>query len=291
MTPRRLRAVAAATLAITFLFQLRAASPVAENMIPALPLVYASESPAAAWDSPSFDSIIHRDPLEALRLAHQDHQRAVREYTCTFVKQELLPSGLSPEQVIAVKFRARPYSVMMHWLRNADKADRVIYVQDRWVDADADDPAERDLAVCQPGPIARLLVKSLKMPIRGSLARMTSRRCIDEFGFDRSMELLIRYSEIARQRGELSLTYQGESEFGGRPTYVIERRLPYDGPGGIYPDRVAVIHLDRERRIPLCVRCFADDERSHLLGRYEYRDVDLSADLPDDAFDPAAYGM
>ena len=57
--------------------------------------------------------------------------------------------------------------------RQRGLADRVIYVKDRWVDSNAKDEVDRDLAVCQPGPVARLLVKSVKQPIHGKLAQRT----------------------------------------------------------------------------------------------------------------------
>lgn len=292
LTPSRIRMFFGLALLAIFIVEIRTSAPLSAKLIPAEPaVVLAREVPVGTFAQDSFDSIVRTDPLRALTMAREDHERTIRDYTCTFVKQELLPSGMSEEQTIAVQFRQQPYSVHMHWLKNPGKAERVIYVAGRWVDANAERNEERDLAVCQPGPVARLFVKSLKQPIRGDLAKESSRRCIDEFGFGRSFELLIKYSLLAQQRGELKLEYKGESQFAGRPTVVIERHLPYIGPDGDYPDRIAIIHLDKEWRIPVSVRCYADDARTQLLGRYEYSDVKLAAGLSDAQFEPTNFGM
>ncbi|MFO0972604.1 MAG: DUF1571 domain-containing protein [Phycisphaerae bacterium] len=292
LTPQRIRSLFGIVLAGMLFAELKSA---ATSSAPALirePIVLADEvviSPVG--DDRSFVSFLKRDPLAALEQARADHLRDVRDYNCTFVKQELLPGGMSAEQVIAVNFRQEPYSVVMHWLKNPGKAERVIYVKGRWTDAGQSDPALREQAMCQPGAIARLIVKSLKQPIRGSLAQQSSRRCIDEFGFARGLDLLITYCRMARDRGELDLRYVGTSEIDGRPTWVVERRLPYAGPEGRYPDRIAVVHIDQQWRVPVSVHCFADDARTLLLGRYDYADVVMGVGHGENVFDPKSYGM
>lgn len=267
-------------------------APLSTAILPVQPEVYASEVGPYLARPETFEALIRRAPLRALEAARAYHLETVHDYTCTFLKQELLPGGMSREQTIGVWFRQEPFSVLMHWLKNPDRAERVIYVRGRWTDKDAEDENLRELAVCQPGPIARVFVKSVKQPIHSAISKQCSRRYIDEFGFARGLELLIRYCRIAEQRGELRLEFLGESQFEGRPTYVVERHLPYRGGAGeIYPDRVAVVHLDQAWRVPVSVRCFADEEQTQLLGRYEYSDVEMNIDLTSDVFDPARYGM
>lgn len=239
-----------------------------------------------------FEHLVRTNPLQALLESRKRHRESVTDYTCNFVKQELLPSGMSAEQEIDVKFRAEPFSVVMHWVRNPGLAERVIYVKDKWVDADAD-AGQRQQAVCRPIPPISALLKSLKQPIHGNQAKNASRRFIDEFGFERSLDLLIQYCEMARDRGELRLEFKGESYFDGRPTWVILRRLPYEKEGGRYPDRIAEIHIDKEYRIPVAVYCYAADEMTpeSLLGKYEYRNIHLNPKLDPSDFDPKTYGM
>lgn len=240
-----------------------------------------------------FEILVRTDPLKALLEARDLHARSVTAYTCNFVKQEVLPSGMSKEQEIEVLHRMEPYSVVLNWLRNPGLAQRVIYIKNRWIDNDADKPEERELAVCRPVSPYDVLLKSLKQPIRGDRAKEYSRRCIDEFGFTRSFDLLIEYCKLANSRGELNLEFKGESTFDGRPTWVIRRHLPYEKEGGRYPDRIAEIYLDKEYRVPVAVYCYASDEMKDedLLGKYEYRNIRLDADLTDADFEPATYGM
>lgn len=248
------------------------------------------EAPIAAE---RFETLIRTNPLAALIEAHERHKRSVKAYTCTFVKQEVLPSGMSEEQEIEVLHRVEPYSVVLNWLQHPKLAQRVIYVKNRWIDNDAEKPEERELAVCRPIAPLDLIVKSLKQPIRGSKSKEYSRRCIDEFGFTRSFDLLIEYCTLAQSRGELDLKFMGESTFDGRPTWVIRRHLPYEKEGGRYPDRIAEIYLDKQYRVPVAVYCYSSDEMKpeDLLGKYEYRNINFNAVLTDADFEPATYGM
>ncbi len=240
-----------------------------------------------------FERLLRDDPLEALIELRHDHIQGVKDYQCSLVKQELLPSGLSAEQEINVSFRQEPFSVAMHWVRNAGLANRVLYVKGRWIDPSAKRPELAPLAKCQPGAIAKLFLKSITMPIHGSTAKKVARRSIDEFGFARTLDLLIKYCKIAESRGELSLEFKGETHFDGRPVWVLVRRLPFDGDASLYPDRTAEIFIDKEYRIPVAVYCYSDDARKpdKLLGKYEYRDIRFNVGLTDAVFDPDTYGM
>ncbi len=243
--------------------------------------------------SDPFERLLRQDPLAALIETRQRHLQEVTDYRCTMIKQELLGSGMSAEQEIEVRFRQAPYSVMMEWVRNAGLASRVLYVKGQWTNPQAEDPAHRERAVCQPGAVAKLFVKSIKMPIHGSMARRTARRSIDEFGFGRTLDLLIKYCEIAKSRDELRLTFRGSTHFDGRPVWVIRRHLPYTGEGGRYPDRSTDIFIDQEYRVPVAVYCYSDDAHSsaNLLGKYEYRDIRFNVGLTEADFEPATYGM
>ena len=240
-----------------------------------------------------FETHLRADPLAGMIQARAEHRRDVTDYECVMMKQELLPAGMSEEQQIAVKYRREPYSVYMNWLQNPGLATRVIYVRGKWTDPSANDADEGELAVAQPGVIARVFIKSIRQPIHGKLARASSRRFIDDFGFERTFDQLIEVSELGRARGELSLEFKGETEFDGRPVWVIRRVLPYTGEGGRYPDRTAEILIDKAYRVPVAVYCYSDEEMNSglLLAKYEYRRVRMQVGLTDKDFDPATYGM
>jgi Protein of unknown function (DUF1571) len=183
--------------------------------------------------------------------------------------------------------------VVMEFTRNAGLAKRAIYVKGKWRDESAEDESLRELAVCQPANGLSLFVKSVKQPIRGGLAKRTSRRAIDEFGFRRLLDLLITYSEKAREAGQLGLEFRGQTRFDGRDVWLIRRTLPYTGPGGEYPDRVANIYVDCKHQVPVAIYTYSniDEAPAHLLGKYEYRNVHFNVGLTDGDFEPATYGM
>ena len=289
ITRRRVTLLVGLMLAIVFCLEyLFSAEPVA-SIGPQRTVVLAGETGSAD----PFETLIRHDPLAAMIEARAQHLRDVIDYECVMVKQELLPAGMSAEQEISVKFRQAPYSVYMEWKRNPGMAARVIYVKGRWTDSTAQDPEDRELAVAQPGALARIFVKSVTQPIHGRLAKKSSRRFIDEFGFEKTLDRLINICEMGKSRGELGLEYSGESQFDGRAVWVIRRHLPYIAEGGRYPDRTAEILIDQRLRVPVAVYCYSDDDRNptNLLAKYEYRRVRMGVGLTEKDFEPVTYGM
>ncbi len=240
---------------------------------------YASIKPQTPVADP-FEAMVKTDPLAFFRGALERYERSVHDYVCTFEKQEMVGGRLQTEQVTQVRFREKPFSVNMLWTRNADKARRVIYVDGKWTD----NKGQR-LAIVEPeGVIARALVDYVMRPIDGSDAKKAARRQIDQFGFANSMRLIIKYSEMAAQRKELAFRFVGEGTSGNRPTWVLERTLPYTDDAGVYPDRVLVVHVDKEWFVPVCCISYADDARTKLLGKYVTRDVRFNVGLTDADF-------
>lgn len=253
------------------------------------PVVLAAE----VQDADPFEKLIRVDPLQALIIAHERYASKIADYECLFTKQEMLASGMSAEQDIAIKFRSEPFSVVMTWERNPGLARRVIYVKDKWIDDDETDPRARQQFLAQPGKLAALIVKSVKQPVNGVGAKRAARRSVDEFGFQRALELLVKYCKTAKSRNELKLEFRGESVFDGRSVWVVTRQLPYDGDEDPYPDRTADIYIDKTYRIPIAVYCYSNEDRKpeHLLGKYEYRNIRFDVGLKDSDFEPATYGM
>ena len=83
-----------------------------------------TDNPAPVGDP--YGLMVRSDPLGLLRVAQERYDRTVHDYVCTFSKQELVGGRLTAEQVTFVKFREKPFSVNMLWVKNADKAQRAI---------------------------------------------------------------------------------------------------------------------------------------------------------------------
>ena len=234
----------------------------------------------------AIDRMAREEPIKVLREAERRYRQSVMGYTCTFYKQELIDGKLTQRQEVQVKYREDPKSVYMHWTKNAGKARRVIYIEDKWTKDGL--PA----ALCQPeGGIARLLVSKILMPINGPDAKAASRRTIDQFGFANALDLILKYSLMANKEGALKLELTGEGTVDDRPTYVFERRVPYTDENGKYPDRVLVYHLDKQTLMPVSCESYADLAKKQLLGRYQYANIRLDVALTDTDFEGATYGM
>ncbi len=220
------------------------------------------------------------DPVGVFRTALDHYKQTVFDYSCTFEKQEMVGGQIRDEQVIQVKFREKPYSVNMLWTKNEDKARRAIYVEGRWTG----DRGEK-FAVVEPASIiARLFVSDVLRPIDGPDAKKAARRRIDQFGFRNSLQLILKYCDLSTARDELDVRYVGEGMLAGRQTYIFERRLPYTDDNGRYPDRLLVVHMDKEYLLPTCCISYADEGKTKLLGRYVISDVKFNVGLTDRDF-------
>jgi hypothetical protein len=241
---------------------------------------FSSPSVALARDAGPWQRSSRTDPMRLLETALSRCRYSVSDYVGTLVKQERIGGQLGSRQRILVKFRREPFSVFLHWVENPKDARRVLYIEGERVD-----DRGRELALVQPeGSIARLLFPSLTVPIHGPGAHTMSRVTIDQFGFENGLALILKYARLAGDQGAPSLRYVGSGTVGDRLTHVVERRLPYQSGESIYPDRTLIVHLDRERLIPLAIHCYADDAQQELLASYVFSDVRLNVGLTDQDF-------
>ena len=225
-------------------------------------------------------SLAKRDPLALVRLAQGQCERQIRDYSCVFIRQERINGELTPQQHIKILYRKEPQSILMTWIRNEDRIRRALYVAGQFVGRDG---VER--ALVEPsGALVRLAAKKLAIPIHGPLARASSRRSIDQFGFRAMFELMECCHRLALKRGVLDLRYEGPGRVDGRETYVLVRHLPYSGPTGEYPDARLVLHLDQEWLLPVAIYSYADRREKKLLGSYVLTAVKLNQNFADDTF-------
>jgi hypothetical protein len=226
------------------------------------------------------------DPIGLFEHALKRCERSIRDYRCTFTKQELVGGRMTEAQVMKAMLCEKPFSVRLEWVENEDKASRVLYVEDRWV------KDGKQMAVAEPGFIARLIVPYVMRPIHGKDAERSSRRTIDQFGVRNSLKLILKYCHAAKEQGVLEkFEYTGKGEVDGRETLIFERHLPYHGEDGFWPDRVLVVHLDRELLLPTLVVAYGDVEKQQLLGLYKTTDLDLNPNLDDSVFTKKGMGL
>lgn len=221
------------------------------------------------------------DPIELLRRGRERCAREVQSYSCVFLRQERLDGKLTAPQSIRVLYREEPQSVYMIWDRNAVRVKRALYVRDRLLN----DKGE-ELALIEPaGAVIRLFVSRVRIPIHGEEARKSGRFAIDQFGFLRVLDRILRDNERFARLGGLRWTYDGPGVIDGRRTHKLVRHLPYAGSDGAYPNARLVVHLDRAWLAPVAVHSFADERERILLGSYVTTQVRLNPPLADSSFE------
>lgn len=222
-----------------------------------------------------------RPTMDLVRRGLERYTSTIRDYRCTFEKQEQLPDGMTPVQSIDVRFREAPTSVFMVWKKNEDRVRRALYINDP---AFVDNQGAKIARVEPAGAIIRLVVSDVTLPIHGEQARTASRRSMDEFGFGSTLRLFWDINTKAARNGDLKLWIDGDGVVAGRPTHIVIRHLPADYAKRGYPDARLVMHIDKEWLLPVAVYQYADHAGKKLLASYVYRDVKLNPGLNDADF-------
>lgn len=225
--------------------------------------------------------------LEALKAMLDRYDRTIHDYSCTFIKKERVNGQLRNEQIMSAEFMEEPFSVHLKWDELGDSmAQQAIFVDGKITDDNGN-----KMAWAQPKSPLNLIVNRVEQDIWGANAKRASRKPISNFGVANSLRLIIKYCDIAYADGDLDLRYVGEGTIKGRKTFVIERRLPFDGnEDGKYPDAYLIVHIDEENLIPAAAVAYNKDQVSEetLLGSYVWTDFKPNLGLTEDLFTPEA---
>ena len=225
---------------------------------------------------------------EVIRLAKTDHIALLeycldgyggryRDYTCTLIKQERLGGRVSNEQEIAVKFLESPYSVAMAWTaETAGLGDRVLYVEGKY----------NDMMLIRPTGVWNKLVGTAMRKPDGPQAMQNTLRPVNQFGFRKSLESLLKVYRQARDAGDLKQSFGEYAEVAGRKAVVLVRYLPAKDN---YPAAKTLTFIDLEYLVPIAVEGYDWDEK--LSSRYVFKDIRFNVGLTSEEFLPAANGM
>jgi hypothetical protein len=217
------------------------------------------------------------DHITLLEYCLANYEGRFRNYTCTMIKQERINQVVGKEQEIHVKFMEEPYSVAMAWTpETAPIGDRALYAQGRY----------NNQMLVRPNGVLNQLVGTVMRPPDGPEARRSTLRPINQFGFRRSMESLLKVYRKARSAGDLKEAFGGYAEVGGREAIALVRYLPAKDD---YPAARTVIFLDLEYLVPIAVEGYDWDGK--LACRYVYKDLAFNVGLTSSDFLPAANGM
>ncbi len=218
------------------------------------------------------------NPLELIRLVRRNYHKSVRDYTCTFIKQERINGHLKDPETIRVCFKEAPFSLLMSWPKPKGLIDKLLYV-------------ERDgskTILVHPAGLAGLLVNTIRRDVNDPRLKKSSLRTPDHFGFGRILQDMVLTYDRAEKNGDLIIDYLGTKTIDGREYLLLRRKLPMDkGYDTIYA--TLNIYFDREYLLP--TRMEGYDSANNLISCYKYLDIRFNRGLPDELFSPKANGL
>jgi hypothetical protein len=210
----------------------------------------------------------------------QNYAAQIKDYRCTMIRQERLGGSLTAEQQIEVAFLDEPYSVFFKWVKNPQKADRLLYVKGK----------NEGKMLVAPVLVGWLTGAVLVDPV-GKEARESGRRPVTEFGFKQMLERLAKPYETGKlsDGGGFEDKFVGMVTVGGREALLIERLRRGETPKAKDVTAGWRICLDSRDLMPLAITEFSADQ--NMLGNYVFTDIRYNTGLKAKDFEPAAVGM
>jgi hypothetical protein len=225
-----------------------------------------------------FAQLCQTDPVQSLEAALSRYQKEIDEYTCTMIKRERIKNKLRNEEEIRCWFREKPFSVLMEWVKGADRADASLFVQGEH---------DNKLLIRPTG----LAYQGLRILGKYYADRTTndpevldaSRFTVYEFGIGKGMERTFTAWKAAQERGNFNIEYLGEQvipEVGNRPCYVIKRHCNPPEEEGLTD---ITIMLDKETWLQVGSILKKQDD---LIGYYYFKDINFKPPFSANQFHP-----
>lgn len=221
------------------------------------------------------------DPVGFFDFAIENYRKSYRNYTCRLTKSERLGGKMGETQVIDIKFKENPFSVLMVWQENPTRGDKMLYVEDARL------PRDKWMMQIHPsGAIGKLIRSVERRPDDPEVLR-SSLRSINEFGFLRGMtSLKMVYGQAARAGHLIEASYLGTGMVDGRPTFALKRVLPN---GHDYPAKTTIVEIDQEYLVPVHIK--GTNWQDQPLCDYTYTNIKFNTDLKDADFTRKANGL
>lgn len=215
---------------------------------------------------------------QALRIIAQARAayQAVQDYTCTFVKHEVIGGQLQPENVLAMKVKAQPFSVHFKWQApKALEGQECCYVTGKH---------NGILRGKSPGVLG--VIGFVNVALTDPQVVNSSRYPITDAGIGHLIERLAKRwpEEKARQRTVLTVR---NYEISGKRCARVETVNPNSQPGEFFCYR-SVIYFDHETKLPIRAELYdwpkADSPTGAFLESYNYVNLKLNVSLTDKDF-------
>jgi hypothetical protein len=215
-----------------------------------------------------FPSVLCADEFSrALSVLKQAQVRceALKDYTLTLEKQELVKGRLSPPETMFVKWK-RPFCVYIKTMSGKHKEREIIYVKGK----------NNDKMIVSPGGILGAL--TVRISPDSALAKRESRHTITEAGLPSIISRMISTIQDEDRPGSpAKVTYVGEESCS--PERVIHLSIENSS----YAPRTD-IRLSTGTLFPYSIISYDTD--GTVLESYTYRDIKTNVGLTDADFDP-----
>jgi hypothetical protein len=214
-----------------------------------------------------------------IRLAAEAREsyRNVRDYTCLFVKRELLRGQLQPENLVQMSVRSQPFSVYMRWIRPASlSSQEACYV------------AGRNNGMMRAHSTGLLgAVGFVNVDPHDPRALQNNRHVITEAGIGHLIEQLNEHWP-AEARLNRTLVHVADYEYDRRRCTRVET-LHRDNPGNQFSFYRTVVYFDKETHLPIRIENYdwprtANDRTGQLLESYSYANMRLNVGLSEATF-------
>lgn len=247
----------------------------------------AAPSPSVDQEAPQLhgkEALLESDRLMAESEARLENTPA---YSATLVKQERIDRSLGDVEVIQLRMLHHPTKIALKWEEGAEAGQRLVYAQG--------ENGGNMLVRKTKGLEARLGILSLAP--NGYLALKSSRYPVTKLGLLELTRTIRKHraKDLERKSGvTASLLSQ---QLDGREVLclAIEYESPKLAPDDRHEYRKALIYIDSQSKLPVCVHCYgwpekisgANSERldqTTLLESYAYKNINLEADVSGDDF-------
>ena len=250
------------------------------SLMPSLAIVVLGQTAAAqtapAYAQPDSASNPMATPLRLIAEAQQTYQR-VSDYSCLFVKRELINSQLQPENVITMRVRTQPFSVYLRWLQPAQSAGQeACYVVGR---------NNGMMRAHSTGLLGRAGFVSIAPDDPRSM--QASRHAITEAGIGNLIERLARGWQMESQLNRTQVRI-AEYEYDKKRCTRVET-IHADAAGNRITFYRTLVYFDQASHLPIRIENYdwprtQGDRNGKLVESYSFADLRLNVGLRDDTF-------
>lgn len=239
----------------------------------------ATPSPGKAVTPPAPEPAAPRstDPLGTMLSDAKSAYAKVRDYTCTFTRQERVNGVLKAEQVAELKCRVKPTSISLRFARPESVAGmEMAFVS-----------TSRSGKVRYRAAGAKGQNGSLRMSLDDPKLLAENRHVLTEVGIGPLLDLLDRIAHREKTLGNPVEAFSSDYLFAGKNVtrYEILTRRPH---AYRYAYR-CLVYVDKETKLPLRFEAYDAPKPGTLTGdlleAYSYTDIKINVGLGDSSFD------